>query len=325
MKNKLKILPLLLLLSLLLTGCTAETTQAAMPSTSAAETAAVTAAAEVVPDEAIVTLDTIPAFTDQPYVVINGNQPFFTEGDLTTETFETYSALDDLGRCGVAFANVCLETMPTEERGSISQVKPSGWQSIQYDFVDGKSLYNRCHLIGFQLTAENANECNLITGTRYLNVQGMLPFENLVADYVKETENHVLYRVTPLFTGDNLVADGVLMEAYSVEDDGDGICFCVYAYNNQPGVTINYATGESQADGTIVDDVSETIAETVTETTATTTEETQDYVLNTRSKKFHLPTCSGVSTMRETNRQDFTGTREELIAQGYEACGICKP
>jgi DNA-entry nuclease len=321
MKNKLKILPLLLLLSLLLTGCTAETTQAAMPSTSAAETAAVTAAAEVVPDEAIVTLDTIPAFTDQPYVVINGNQPFFTEGDLTTETFETYSALDDLGRCGVAFANVCLETMPTEERGSISQVKPSGWQSIQYDFVDGKSLYNRCHLIGFQLTAENANECNLITGTRYLNVQGMLPFENLVADYVKETENHVLYRVTPLFTGDNLVADGVLMEAYSVEDDGDGICFCVYAYNNQPGVTINYATGESQADGTMVDDVSET----TTETAATTAEETLDYVLNTRSKKFHLPTCSGVSTMRETNRQDFTGTREELIAQGYEACGICKP
>jgi DNA-entry nuclease len=321
MKNKLKILPLLLLLSLLLTGCMAETTQAAAPSNSVAETAAVTAAAEVVPDETIVTLDTIPAFTDQPYVVINGNQPFFTEDDLTTETFETYSALDDFGRCGVAYANVCLETMPTEERGSISQVKPSGWQSVQYDFVDGKSLYNRCHLIGFQLTAENANECNLITGTRYLNVQGMLPFENMVADYVKETENHVLYRVTPLFTGDNLVADGVLMEAYSVEDDGDGICFCVYAYNNQPGVTINYATGESQADGTIVNDASETAMET----TAATTEETQDYVLNTRSKKFHLPACSGVGTMSETNRQDYTGTRSSLISQGYEACGICKP
>ena len=192
-----------------------------------------------------VSLDNIPEFSDSPYVAVNDNVPYFTEDDLTTEAFETFSDLDSLGRCGAAYANVCQELMPTEPRGEIGQVKPSGWQTAKYDIVDGKYLYNRCHLLGYQLTGENANELNLITGTRYLNVEGMLPFENMVADYVDETNNHVLYRVTPIFSGDELVARGVLMEAYSVEDDGEGICFNVYCYNNQPGIVIDYATGNN--------------------------------------------------------------------------------
>lgn len=248
----------------------------------------------------------IPAFSDTPYVVLNDNQPDFADSDFTSEAFETYSPLDELGRCGVAFANVGLETMPTEERGSISQVKPTGWQSVKYDFVDGKNLYNRCHLIGFQLTAENANKQNLITGTRYMNVEGMLPFENMVADYVKETENHVLYRVTPIFEGENLVANGVQMEAESVEDKGEGICFNVYVYNNQPGVEIDYATGESRA-------------------ADSQTQEQQTYILNTSSKKFHTPDCSSVAKIGESNKQTYTGSRSDLLAQGYQPCGICKP
>ena len=192
-------------------------------------------------------LEDVPAYSGEPYVEINGNEPDFSSSDLTEEAFETYSALDSLGRCGTAYANVGVELMPTEDRGDIGQVKPSGWQTVKYDCVDGKYLYNRCHLIGWQLTAENANKQNLITGTRYLNIEGMLPFENMVADYVKETGNHVLYRVTPVFEGSNLVASGVQMEAWSVEDDGEGICFNVYCYNVQPGVEIDYASGESQA------------------------------------------------------------------------------
>ncbi len=191
------------------------------------------------------TLEEIPAYSGEPYVSVNGNMPLFVEEELTTESYEFYSELDHLGRCGMTMACIGIDLMPTEGRGSISSVKPTGWHSVQYDCVEGKSLYNRCHLIGFQLSGENANRENLITGTRYLNVEGMLPFEEMVADYVKETENHVLYRVTPLFTGDNLVADGVLMEGWSVEDDGEGICFCIYAYNVQPGIGIDYATGDS--------------------------------------------------------------------------------
>ena len=179
------------------------------------------------------------------YAVIDRNQPSFTEEEYTTESYEYYSELDSLGRCGVAEACVGVDLMPTEERESISKVKPTGWVQNQYDFVDGGSLYNRCHLIGFQLTGENANEKNLITGTRYMNVEGMLPFENQVADYVASTWNHVLYRVTPAFTGTELVARGVEMEAYSVEDQGRGVCFHVYCYNVQPGVEIDYATGEN--------------------------------------------------------------------------------
>lgn len=257
----------------------------------------------------VVALSDVPEFSGEPYVVINDNEPSFPAEDFTSEGFEEYSPLDDLGRCGVAYANVGLETMPTEERGSISNVKPTGWKSVQYDFVDGKSLYNRCHLIGFQLTGENANRQNLITGTRYMNVDGMLPFENMVADYVKETENHVLYRVTPVFEGDNLVASGVQMEAQSVEDKGEGVCFNVYVYNNQPGVTIDYATGDSWASD-------EAPADTGKEST---------YILNTSSRKFHKPDCGSVETISPSNKKSYTGTREELINQGYEACGKCKP
>lgn len=192
------------------------------------------------------TADSFSDYSGDAYIVINDNIPFFDESELTTEPFEIYSDLDYLGRCGAAFANICIDIMPAEERGSIGSVKPTGWHTVKYDFVEGKYLYNRCHLIGYQLAGENANEKNLITGTRYLNVTGMLPFENMVADYVKETDNHVFYRVTPYFEGENLVAKGVLMEAESVEDAGDGVCFNVFCYNVQDGVVIDYATGESR-------------------------------------------------------------------------------
>lgn len=192
-------------------------------------------------------MSSIPEFNGKDaYVVLNNNEPNFTKEDMTTKSFEKYSKLDNLGRCGVAFANVGKDIMPTEERGSIGQVKPSGWQTIKYDIVDGKYLYNRCHLIGYQLTGENANRENLVTGTRYLNIDGMLDFENDIADYVKKTGNHVLYRVTPIFQGSELVCRGVQMEALSVEDNGKGIKFNVFAYNAQPGVEIDYSTGKSK-------------------------------------------------------------------------------
>ena len=193
-------------------------------------------------------LNSIPEYEGSPYVVLNDNKPDFSEDDFTTDSFEEYSDLDSLGRCGPAFANISLDTMPAdnEERESISSIEPSGWINKKYDTVDGGYLYNRCHLIGYQLSAENANEKNLITGTRYMNTEGMLPFENQIADYVKETRNHVLYRVTPIFENDNLVASGVQLEAMSVEDNGEGICFNIYCYNVQPGITIDYSTGESK-------------------------------------------------------------------------------
>ena len=191
-------------------------------------------------------VEEIPPFSSDAYVAVNGNVPFFRPEEITDESYEEYAELDSLGRCGVTMACIGIDIMPTEDRGDIGSVKPTGWQSVKYDCVDGKYLYNRCHLIGFQLAGENANKRNLITGTRYLNIEGMLPFENLVADYVQETKNHVLYRVTPLFDGDNLVAHGVLMEGYSVEDEGEGVQFCVYAYNVQPGILIDYTTGESR-------------------------------------------------------------------------------
>jgi len=196
--------------------------------------------------EASVSLEEIPEYSGEPYTVLRGNLPSFSSQERTSGTYEYYSPQDWLGRCGYAEACIGPELMPTEERESIGQVKPSGWQLAKYDCVDGKYLYNRCHLIGFQLTGENANEYNLITGTRYLNVEGMLPFENMVADYIKETGNRVLYRVTPLYRGTELVARGVVMEAMSVEDGGLGICFHVFCYNNQPGVVIDYATGLSR-------------------------------------------------------------------------------
>ena len=254
-------------------------------------------------------LDEIPAFTLDAYAVIGDNTPDFTEDQIATESYEFYSELDVLNRCGYAMACIGQDIMPTEERGSIGQVKPTGWQTVKYDFVDGKYLYNRCHLIGYQLTGENANERNLITGTRYMNVEGMLPFENMVADYIKETGNHVMYRVTPVFSGNELVARGVQMEAWSVEDRGEGICYNVYVYNNQPGVIINYADGTSTLEEVIVS------AEANGRT----------YILNTGSKKFHKEDCGQASNISNSNRQVITADRELLIRQGFEPAGCCKP
>lgn len=264
--------------------------------------------------QAALSLEDVPPFSGEPYVVLQDNQPGFSQEDFTTDSFETYSSLDLLGRCGTAYANIGLDLMPTEERDSIGQVKPSGWQTVKYDIVDGKYLYNRCHLIGWQLTAENANRSNLITGTRYMNVDGMLPFENMVADYIKETGSHVMYRVTPVFSGDDLVAQGVQMEAYSVEDDGDGICFNVFCYNVQPGVTIDYADGTNH--------LSDKDAQTDSSSTSTDTASAH-YVLNTSSKKYHDPSCSAVGKMSEKNRRDFTGTQAELEKEGYTPHTSC--
>lgn len=266
------------------------------------------------------TLEDIPAYAGEPWVILNDNIPAFPDRDKTTASFERYSQLDYFGRCGPAYANVGPETLPTGERGAIGQVKPTGWQTAKYDFIDGKYLYNRCHLIAYQLTAENANELNLITGTRYLNVTGMLPFENQVADYVKETGNHVLYRSTPIFAEGDLLARGVELEGWSVEDEGAGVCFHVYLYNVQPGVVIDYATGENRAEETPP-------ALTPTPVPASPDpdppgEETL-YILNTSSKRFHLPTCAGVATMKAENRQEYTGSRQSLTAAGYVPCGQC--
>lgn len=227
--------------------------------------------------------------------------------------------------------------MPTEERGAIGNVKPSGWHTVKYNGIDGNYLYNRCHLIGYQLTGENANIRNLITGTRYMNVEGMLPFENMVADYVKETNNHVLYRVTPIFAGNNLLASGVLMEAKSVEDDGKGIEFNVYCYNVQPGIEINYTTGESKGpEFTGSSNNTSSVVTNKTDDTETTTNNSinnttndnvaqYDYILNTNTKKFHYPSCSSVKQMKEKNKSEYTGTRDKVISRGYSPCGRCNP
>lgn len=255
-------------------------------------------------------LSEVPATLDQPYVPLNDNVPQFEPDELTTQSFESYSDLDELGRCGVAYANLSSDLMPTEQRESISSVKPSGWQSVTYDEVDGKYLYNRCHLIGYQLSAENANEKNLITGTRYMNVEGMLPFENMVADYIKETDHHVLYRVTPVFEGDNLVASGVQIEAESVEDQGEGIAFNVFVYNQQPGIAIDYATGDSTE---------------IQKTDSPSQETSRLYILNTSSHKFHLPSCTSVSQIKDKNKSSYTGLATDLINEGYDPCGSCHP
>lgn len=253
----------------------------------------------------------IPPYKSGPYVVINNNKPDFDKSELTTKAFENYAKQDKYGRCGTAYANVCKQTMPTQERGSIGSVKPTGWQTVKYDNIDGKYLYNRCHLIGYQLSAENANARNLITGTRYLNVTGMLPFENKVADYIEQTGNHVLYRVTPVFEGDNLLASGVQMEAYSVEDDGEGICFNVYCYNVQPGIEIDYATGESRAQNAADNFDDET--------------KIKSYIVNTKSKKFHKEECSALKSTKSENVKSYRGDRENLINNGYTPCKQCNP
>lgn len=312
------------------------------------------------PDMTIQTLSVgeIPAYSGEAAIEVNQNVPGFTEEDYTTESFEQYSPLDELGRCHAAYACVGEEIMPTEERGAIGMVKPSGWHTVKYDFVDGKYLYNRCHLIAYMLSGENANTENLITGTRYLNTEGMLPYENQVADYVHNTGNHVLYRVTPLYEGDNLVASGVEIEASSVEDRGKSLSFHVYCYNVQPGITIDYATGDSalaEDDQTenvrgIASELEVFAADALEETkaaagdqslenvvTAAVQEETsaeqdggnakeeRDYVLNKNTKKFHYPWCSSADDIKKKNRKDFTGTREEVISQGYVPCKHCNP
>lgn len=256
-------------------------------------------------------LTDIPAYAGNSFVILDDNKPAFSKKDRErTDAFETYSDLDELGRCGVAYANICKELMPTEERGAIGMVKPTGWHTVKYDNVEGKYLYNRCHLIGYQLAGENANEKNLITGTRYLNVTGMLKFEDQVADYVNETNHHVLYRVTPVFEGDNLVASGVEMEAYSVVDKGEGVSFHVFLYNVQPGITIDYATGESWLDNS---------------KTTEDNEKTLNYVLNTNTHKFHKENCESVRDIAGSNKEVYTGNREDLINMGYEPCKRCKP
>ena len=266
-------------------------------------------------DSKPISLDSIPSYSGKAFVNINNGNPGFSSSELKTKSYEYYSPLDRLGRCGVVHACIGRDIMPTEDRGSIGMVKPTGWHTVKYDCVDGKYLYNRCHLIGFQLTGENANEENLITGTRYMNVTGMLPFENMVADYVKETGNHVMYRVTPLYKGNNLLAHGVQMEAYSVEDDGDGICFNVFVYNVQPQITIDYATGESSYNGTVIepDDDDDYQAQSAS------------YILNKNTKKIHLPSCYSVDQMKESNKEYYTGDIDDLLGRGYSRCKNCNP
>lgn len=282
-------------------------------------------------------LASIPAYSGSPYVAVNNNVPFFTDADLTTEAFESYSDLDNLGRCGVAYANVCQEIMPTEKRGAIGSVRPSGWHTVKYQGIDGNYLYNRCHLIGYQLSAENANEKNLITGTRYLNVEGMLPFENMVADYVKESNHHVLYRVTPVFDGNNLLASGVLMEAESVEDQGAGVEFNVYCYNVQPGITIDYADGSSSGPeytgSTSANNGGTSAAENAGGGSSYTTPAPQTAApaapanngsdtmvwVSTTGRKYHSRNNCGNMNPAKAHQE----TESQAIAQGLEKCKNC--
>lgn len=295
-----------------------------------------------VTDDGVLSYRDVPAFEGNPYVYVNDGEPTFTDEQRAAEPgHEHYGELDELGRCTAAFAVVGPETQPTEKRGSIGEIRPSGWQMAKYDFVEGKYLFNRCHLLGYQLTGENANPQNLITGTRYLNIQGMLPFENAVADYVDATGNHVLMAVTPIFEGSELMARGVHMMAESVEDGGEGVAFNVFCYNVQPGVVIDYGTGESmlEEDATPLPDVSgaESAPDTASEgagageasekgaTGSAEDKGVAEYVLNTNSKKFHIPSCSSVDQMSPKNREDVENTRENLIAKGYDPCKRCNP
>ena len=274
---------------------------------------------DLVNNNSYVSLDAIPAYDGKAYVTVNNNEPFFTDSDMTTTAFENYSDLDSLGRCGVAYANICKDIMPTEERGKIGMIKPSGWHTVKYDVIKDRYLYNRCHLIGYQLAGENANPKNLITGTRYLNVEGMLPFENLVADYVNNTGNHVLYRVTPMFSGSNLVANGVLIEAKSVEDNGGGILFNVYCYNVQPGVGINYENGDSWLDGT-TGSASSGSDSSAAENSAADSSNSETMVhITATGKKYHRAGC------RTLKKSDTEVTLDEAKSMGLSPCGICNP
>lgn len=251
-------------------------------------------------DAKIMEVEAIPLYKDRPYVAINNNQPTFSEQDLTDTSFEYYSELDELGRCGIAIANVGKDIMPDKARGSIGQVKPTGWHSVKYDGVDGKYLYNRCHLIGYQLSGENANERNLVTGTRYMNVEGMLPFENMVADYVKESGNHVLYRVIPVYYKKELLVRGVQIEALSVEDKGEAISFNVFVYNVQPNIIINYQNGESKlTDNNIISN------------------EDVEIRGNRRSKVYHMPGQNAYDEMEFSANLIIFQNEEEANAAGY--------
>lgn len=308
---------------------------------------------DLVNNNSYVSLDAIPAYDGKAYVAVNNNEPFFTDSDMTTTAFENYSDLDSLGRCGVAYANICKEIMPTEKRGKIGMIKPSGWHTVKYDVIKDRYLYNRCHLIGYQLAGENANPKNLITGTRYLNVEGMLPFENLLADYVNNTGNHVLYRVTPMFSGSNLVANGVLIEAKSVEDNGGGILFNVYCYNVQPGVGINYENGDSWLDGTAPQEQSAQTGAaqnggsqssdgsgagesgssgsiTGSAASGSDTSPAENSVsdssnsktmvhITATGKKYHRAGC------RTLKKSDTEVTLDEAKSMGLSPCGICNP
>ena len=304
----------------------------------------------------VIDIKSIPEYTDKPFVPINNNTPFFLSTDLVTESFEHYSNLDTLGRCGFAFANIGKDIMPTTKRESISHITPSGWKSVEYDNIEGNYLYNRSHLIGFQLSGENANDKNIITGTRFFNVNGMLPFENMVADYIKETNNHVLYRVTPIFENDNLIANGVLIEAKSVEDNGQGVLFNVFVYNVQPDITIDYKTGDSHLTNPVSNNndvttnkVNESIENTSDSTKNTEYKDTTSsnntvsnsnvvendyseettshihttYVLNTDSKKIHLPSCRTIKKLKPSNRAESDAPISEIKAQGYTPCKVC--
>lgn len=272
-------------------------------------------------DEALVLASALPV--EECWVEVDSNVPDFGPELMASECFEFYSDLDELGRCGAAFACVGPELLPTEPRGSIGMVKPSGWQLAKYDCVEGGYLYNRCHLIAYRLCGQNANELNLITGTRWMNIQGMDPFEDIVYDYVYATGNHVLYRVTPVFEGDNLVASGVQMEGFSVEDGGAGVCFNVFVSNRQPGVAIDYASGNNWLE--VPGEELVVAEEVVVEEIVGVEERAISYVLNTNTHKFHQPGCSSVKDMKESNKLFFEGTRDEVIEQGYVPCKRCNP
>lgn len=294
-------------------------------------------------DAALFSLDDVPAYSGSADVAVNANAPFFTAQEIAYAEsnlgYESYGQHDAIGRCTAAIACVGPDTMPAkgEKRGSIGMVKPTGWHTITYEGVDGRYLYNRCHLIAWCLGAENANEDNLITGTRYMNTEGMLPTEERVANYIDRTGNHVLYRATPVFEGDNLVASGVLLEARSVEDSGAGINLCRWCYNVQPGISINYATGDSWlASGDANSDANATgsAAASTQRGASDAGQQTegsqqsanaQTYILNTSTKKFHEPGCSAAARMSDRNKSEVSATRADLIAQGYTPCGICKP
>lgn len=309
-------------------------------------TASVNEAQESIVDSTPFDYSSIPQYDKNPYTIVNNNYPFFSDDEFVIYSFEKYSDLDELGRCGVAYANICKELMPTEERGPIGHVRPNGWHTVKYnDLIDGNYLYNRCHLIGYQLAGENDNVQNLITGTRYLNVQGMLDFENQVAEYVTNSNNHVLYRVTPIFLQNELVARGVLMEAISVEDQGNGICFNVFCYNVQPGIAIDYATGDSwREDGISVvnedyaqQDISNTNQEAVVEELPSEAPEPiqnqpeSKFVVNTKTGKIHYSGCSSVSDMSEKNKWYYDSPITELLGKTtdsgkeYSACKRCNP